>query len=71
LQAKQAEVKSTIDEWKAQKEQDKLLARANRAEEYAASAIIFAAAAIDEAELATLEAVEARLMADAATAETA
>ena len=66
IEAKKAETEASIEEWKTKKEQEKLVARANRAEEYAASAIVFAAAALEEAELATLEAVGARLVAEEA-----
>ncbi|MBP0000219.1 MAG: hypothetical protein J7641_14675 [Cyanobacteria bacterium SID2] len=69
VEAKKTEAKSTIDEWKAKKEQEKLLARADRAEEYAVAAIVWAAAALDEAEIATLEALEARIIADAVVSE--
>lgn len=64
IQTKKSEVASQIADWKTKREQDKLVARANRAEEYAAAAILLALAAIDEAEVATLEAVAARMDAD-------
>jgi small-conductance mechanosensitive channel len=67
LTAKKAEAKATIDEWVASREKDRLEARATRAAEYAAAAVVLAAAAIDEAEVATLEAVQARLLAEAAS----
>lgn len=64
IEAKKTETEASIEEWKTKREQEKLIARADRAEEYAASAIVFALAAIEEAEVATLEAVGARLVAE-------
>ena len=64
VDAKKSELQSQIDEWKAQREVEKLVSRADRAEEYAASAIVFAAAALQEAQIAVLEAIEARIEAD-------
>ena len=62
---KMAETKVVIDEWKAKHEARKLTARADRAEAYAADAILCALASIDEAEEAILDAVVARMDADA------
>jgi NTP pyrophosphatase (non-canonical NTP hydrolase) len=64
-QQKVAETKEAINVWKANHETRKLKARADRAEDYAADAIIYAQAAIDRAEEAILEAVVARMDADA------
>lgn len=64
LEAKKSELQSQVEEWKAQREVEKLVSRADRAESYAASAIIFAAAAAEEAQIAVLEAIEARIAAD-------
>lgn len=64
LEAKKSELHSQIDEWKAQREVEKLVSRADRAENYAVSAIVFAAAAVQEAQIAVLEAIEARIAAD-------
>lgn len=64
LEAKKSELHSQIDEWKAKREVEKLVSRADRAENYAASAIVFAAAAVQEAQIAVLEAIEARIAAD-------
>ncbi|HJZ91236.1 MAG TPA: hypothetical protein VKE40_10210 [Gemmataceae bacterium] len=61
-----AETKEAVSEWRAKRETRKLNARADRAERYAADAIDFAVASIDEAEEAILEAVVARIDADAA-----
>ena len=47
----------------------KLEKRADNAEDYAATAIVIAAAAVDEAEIAILEAVGARMLAEDAAAE--
>jgi hypothetical protein len=55
-----------VEDWKEKREKEKLLHRAEKAEEYAAAAIVLAAAAIQEAEVATLEAIEARHTAEAA-----
>ena len=60
VEAKEAE----IEEWKAKREHEKLVARADRAEDYAATAIIIALAAVEEAEIAILEAVAARIDAE-------
>jgi hypothetical protein len=49
-----------IAEWKAKLEASKLQNRADRAEHYAAAAIVIAGAAVDEAERAALEAWLAR-----------
>jgi hypothetical protein len=63
--AERVEAKETeIEEWKAKREHEKLVARADRAEDYAATAIIIALAAVEEAEIAILEAVAARIDAE-------
>jgi len=59
-----ADTKEAVREWKAKRETRKLQARADRAEAYAADAIAYALATIDEAEEAVLEAVVARVDAD-------
>lgn len=66
LEAKKSEIQSQVEEWKTQREVEKLVSRAERAEEYAGNAIIFAAAVIQEAQVAVLEAVEARMIAEEA-----
>jgi hypothetical protein len=63
---KVSETKEAVSEWKAKHETRKLNARADRAEDYAADAVEFAMAGIDEAEEAILEAVVARIDAEAA-----
>src|SRR5579871_6727081 len=65
IDQKTAEAESTINDWKAKREAKKLVHRADRAEEYASAAIVVAAATLDEAEQAVLEAVSARRDADA------
>ncbi len=64
LEDKAAETGEKIAEWEHQHEVEKLERRADRAEEYAASAVYLASAAIDEAELAILDAIGARLLAE-------
>ena len=63
---KMHETKEAVSEWKTKREIRKLNARADRDEAYAADATDFAVASIAEAELAVLDAVVARLDADAA-----
>lgn len=65
-QQKMSESRETVREWQARHEMRKLQARADRAEAYAADAVDFALAAMGEAEEAVLDAVVARLDADAA-----
>lgn len=67
LESRKAEARATLDEWVASREKDRLEARATRAAAYAAAAVVLAAAAIDEAEVATLEAVQARLLVESAS----
>jgi hypothetical protein len=66
FEEKEAELKSTVEEWKANQEVKKLEHRADRAEDYAATAIFLAMAMMEEAEAATLEAICTRLDAEAA-----
>jgi hypothetical protein len=60
-----------IAEWKAGLQLKKLTARADDAESYAVAAMEIAAAAVDEAERAAIEAVVARIDADAVQAPAA
>lgn len=60
-----AETKEAVNEWKKKHEIHKLQARAERAEANAADAIAYALFSIDEAEEAILDAVVARMDADA------
>ena len=66
FEEKESEVKLNIEEWKESREVKKLEHRADRAEDYAATAVFLAIAALDEAEKVTLEAISARLDAEAA-----
>lgn len=65
-QQKIVETKEAISEWKAKREIQRLQARADRAEAYAADAIALATASISEAEEAILDAMVARIDAEAA-----
>jgi hypothetical protein len=67
LDQQQAEATELVGQCKADYDARRLARRADRAEEYAASAILVAAASIDEAEQAVLEAISARLEAEAMT----
>jgi L-amino acid N-acyltransferase YncA len=80
VQAAEAKVKAWAEErrtitsekvsaWKAQRQVKELSWRADNAERYAAATIEIAAAAIDEAENAIVEAIVARLDADAAQSD--
>ena len=68
LEARLAESEEQLNEWQATHALRPLTARAGRAEEFAADAILIAADALDEAEAAALEAIEARIVADQAAA---
>jgi phenylalanyl-tRNA synthetase alpha subunit len=69
IEEKKAETTSKIEEWKTNREQHKLEKRADRCEDYAAACIFIAADSVAEADLATLEAIEARLLAEEFSAE--
>ena len=69
IETKKTEVETQIAEWKAQGEKEKLIRQAERREDYAAAAIVLALAAVEEAEVAVLEAVEARMASEAVAAE--
>jgi chromosome segregation ATPase len=68
VEEKKTETKQTIAEWKHDREVTKLQERAEDLEAYASWAVLVAADAIDEADLATLQAIAARLDADYAAA---
>ena len=70
LEEKESEVKSHVEEWKTSRKVKKLEHRADRAENYASTATFLAIATIQEAEKATLEAIAARLDAEAAAVTT-
>ncbi len=61
LEERESEVKLTIEEWKTNRQVQKLEGRADRAEDYATTATFLAMAMMEEAEKATLEAISARL----------
>lgn len=65
---KKLETETTIAEWKRNRELDKLERRAEDAEAYAAWSVLVAAEAMDEADLATMQAIAARLDVDMAVA---
>lgn len=66
FEEKESELKSDVEEWKSSREMKKLEHRANKAEDYAVTAIALSVATIQEAEEATLTAIAARLDAEAA-----
>ncbi len=68
LEEKKAEAQHDIADWKKRREIKKLEKRAERREEYAGNTVLIAMAAIDEAHVALLEALDARLDADEAEA---
>ncbi len=59
--------KEAVTSWRQRREIRKLQSRADRAEDYAVSTIVIAAMDADEAEEAVLDAISARLDAEAAT----
>lgn len=66
LEEKESEVKLNVEEWKSRREVKKLEHRADKAEDYAATAIFLAMGMMEEAEKATLEAICTRLDAEVA-----
>jgi hypothetical protein len=58
------QIKSNIEAKKEARERNRAMRRADDAEAYAETAIYFAFLAIDEAEIATLEAIDARAFAE-------
>lgn len=62
---KESEVKSHVEEWKTNREVKKLERRADKSEDYATTSTFMAMAMMEEAEKAILEAVAARLDAEA------
>jgi flagellar biosynthesis chaperone FliJ len=69
VEARKVETRAKIADWKSRRETSKLNNRADRAEQYAAAAIVVASVAVDEAERASVEAWLARQDADAAPAK--
>ena len=64
IEEKKTETDAKIEEWKAKRDLHKLEKRADRAEDCAAACIMIASDYTWEAELATLEAIDARLLAE-------
>lgn len=65
VKEKKAESKGTIDQWVENRETQKLAARAQKAEDCAGIAMVIAQASIDDTERMVLEAIAARLEAEA------
>jgi len=70
MSLEEAEVKSNIEEWKTNREVEKIEHGAEKSEEYAATAIAIAMVTMEEAEATTLEAICNRLDAETATPQT-
>jgi len=68
IQEKKSQSKETIASWRQKREIKHLERRADRAEEYALNAVIVAMMDADDAEMAVLDALDARLDAEAAAA---
>jgi hypothetical protein len=66
MEAKKQETDAAIEGWKQKRELHKLESRARSAEDYAAAAMTVLDAAQEEARAASLEAIEARRVADEA-----
>ena len=66
FEEREAEAESNVEEWKSSRTVKKLEHRADRAENYATTVTFLAMATLEEAEEATLEAIAARLDAEAA-----
>lgn len=64
VEAQKGEIETQVEQWKANRESDKLVERAERAERYAEASIIVALAAAADADEAVLQAVAARMDAD-------
>jgi hypothetical protein len=65
---KKASLDQQVAQWKADRKEEYLKRRANDAEDYASDAFTVAAAAVDDAHEAAIEAILARADADAAAA---
>lgn len=68
VEARQAQTEAAVQEWKHKREVNKLDNRARDLEEYAEAAMTVLDLAEEEAHLATLDAIEARLVAEEAKA---
>ncbi len=66
IEEKKAETKETVEAWKAERDLKKIQRRADDAEAYAVFAVEIALSAVDEADVALLDAVLTRAVADAA-----
>jgi len=64
VEAKKGDIEEQIEQWKANREHDKLVKRAERAENYAETCIVVALAAAVEADQAVLQAAAARMDAE-------
>ncbi len=64
LEEKKEQTATKVEAWVREREIEKMEARARLAEEYAAEQILLATATIEEAEVAMLEALAARVEAD-------
>ncbi|GAA4649849.1 hypothetical protein GCM10023116_21300 [Kistimonas scapharcae] len=67
IEEQKGDIKAQVEQWKANHEHDKLVKRAERAEDYAEACIELAMAAAVEAEEATLKAIVARQDAESAS----
>lgn len=68
LKDRKAQTEEQVSSWRQRRELKHLEKRADRAEEYAVNALVVAMLDADEAEIAVLDALDARLDADLATA---
>lgn len=68
LEEKKDETEAAIEGWKRDREIKKLEKRADRDEDYAVSVVVLAVSAIEEAEVATLQAIVSRMDAEDAKA---
>ena len=59
-----AEGKQKVEEWKVQRQHDRLVRHAENSEAYPKSLVLAAAFAVEDAEMASLEALAARKAAD-------
>jgi len=69
FEEKKAETESAIAQWKHEREVNKLEKRASKDEDYAVMAVVMAVAAINEAEMATLQSIASRLDAELVKSE--
>lgn len=67
IQAKKEQTEDKIASWRQKRDVERLQRRADRAEDYAVNVVVNALIDADEAELAVLDALEARLDAESAS----